>query len=298
MNITVGLAAAATPTPRARWSATRCNDVSEHMSFLEMLDVLNERLTTAGRGPDRLRQRLPRGHLRPVRRGDQRRGPRPAADHHLPAAHAVVLRRRQDRHRAVAGRPVPGDQGPGRQPRRVRPDHPGRRLHLGADRHRARRARRAGAQERRRPRVRRRHLHRLRRLRRRLPERFGDAVHRRQGHPPRPAARRVSPSGTPGWSTWSAQHDDEGFGGCTNIGECTAVCPKGIPFETISRLNRDLLGALGQRDWLSRIVRGLAAGPATSSAGPPRSASGRAGGADSPLRPPRDAGRRGTRVCR
>ncbi|HLT59823.1 MAG TPA: succinate dehydrogenase/fumarate reductase iron-sulfur subunit [Microlunatus sp.] len=41
-----------------------------------------------------------------------------------------------------------------------------------------------------------------------------------------------------------AQHDAEGFGNCTNIGECTAVCPKGIPLETISRLNRDLLGAM------------------------------------------------------
>jgi ferredoxin len=41
-----------------------------------------------------------------------------------------------------------------------------------------------------------------------------------------------------------AQHDEEGFGGCTNIGECTAVCPKNIPLETISRLNRDLIGAL------------------------------------------------------
>ena len=40
------------------------------------------------------------------------------------------------------------------------------------------------------------------------------------------------------------QHDHEGFGGCTNIGECTAACPKGIPLDTISRLNRDLLGAL------------------------------------------------------
>ncbi len=40
------------------------------------------------------------------------------------------------------------------------------------------------------------------------------------------------------------QQDAEGFGACTNIGECTAVCPKGIPFETISRLNRDLLGSL------------------------------------------------------
>ncbi len=40
------------------------------------------------------------------------------------------------------------------------------------------------------------------------------------------------------------QHDAEDFGGCTNIGECTAVCPKGIPLDTISQLNRDLLGAL------------------------------------------------------
>ena len=41
-----------------------------------------------------------------------------------------------------------------------------------------------------------------------------------------------------------AQQDREGFGGCTNIGECSAVCPKGISMETISRLNHDLLGAL------------------------------------------------------
>jgi succinate dehydrogenase / fumarate reductase, iron-sulfur subunit len=40
-----------------------------------------------------------------------------------------------------------------------------------------------------------------------------------------------------------AQMDAEGFGGCTNTGECTAVCPKGIPLETISRLNADLLRA-------------------------------------------------------
>ncbi|RYJ06786.1 MAG: succinate dehydrogenase/fumarate reductase iron-sulfur subunit, partial [Actinomycetales bacterium] len=33
-------------------------------------------------------------------------------------------------------------------------------------------------------------------------------------------------------------------GGCTNIGECTTACPKGIPLDVISRLNRDLLGAL------------------------------------------------------
>ncbi|MCU1605203.1 MAG: sdhB [Modestobacter sp.] len=41
-----------------------------------------------------------------------------------------------------------------------------------------------------------------------------------------------------------SQQDAEDFGGCTNIGECSAVCPKGISMETISRLNHDLLGAL------------------------------------------------------
>ncbi|MEO6470755.1 MAG: succinate dehydrogenase/fumarate reductase iron-sulfur subunit [Aeromicrobium sp.] len=39
-------------------------------------------------------------------------------------------------------------------------------------------------------------------------------------------------------------HDDEGFGGCTNIGECTSACPKSIPLDVISQLNRDLMGAL------------------------------------------------------
>ncbi|WP_182875910.1 succinate dehydrogenase/fumarate reductase iron-sulfur subunit [Microbispora sp. H10670] len=37
------------------------------------------------------------------------------------------------------------------------------------------------------------------------------------------------------------QMDAEGFGGCTNTGECTAVCPKGIPFDTIARMNADYL---------------------------------------------------------
>ena len=40
------------------------------------------------------------------------------------------------------------------------------------------------------------------------------------------------------------QHDAEGFGGCTQIGECTAVCPKGIQLDVISRYHRDVLAAL------------------------------------------------------
>ena len=40
-----------------------------------------------------------------------------------------------------------------------------------------------------------------------------------------------------------AQHDDEGFGACTQIGECTAVCPKDIQLDVISRFDRDVLSA-------------------------------------------------------
>lgn len=42
------------------------------------------------------------------------------------------------------------------------------------------------------------------------------------------------------------QHDHEGFGGCTNIGECAAACPKEIPLDVISQLNRDLRTAIKQ----------------------------------------------------
>lgn len=41
-----------------------------------------------------------------------------------------------------------------------------------------------------------------------------------------------------------SQHDGEGFGGCSNIGECSVACPKGIPLDVISTLNHDLRHAL------------------------------------------------------
>lgn len=40
------------------------------------------------------------------------------------------------------------------------------------------------------------------------------------------------------------QHDKEGFGSCTNFGECAAACPKSVPLETIANLNRQLGKAL------------------------------------------------------
>ena len=40
-----------------------------------------------------------------------------------------------------------------------------------------------------------------------------------------------------------AQMDLEGFGACTNTGACSAECPKGISLTHIARMNRDFLSA-------------------------------------------------------
>ncbi len=40
-----------------------------------------------------------------------------------------------------------------------------------------------------------------------------------------------------------AQMDAEGFGACTNTGACSAACPKEISQETIAQMNRDFLRA-------------------------------------------------------
>lgn len=40
-----------------------------------------------------------------------------------------------------------------------------------------------------------------------------------------------------------AQMDKEGFGACTNTGACEAVCPKGINLSNIARMNADYLAA-------------------------------------------------------
>jgi succinate dehydrogenase / fumarate reductase, iron-sulfur subunit len=41
-----------------------------------------------------------------------------------------------------------------------------------------------------------------------------------------------------------AQMDEEGFGNCTNIGSCEAACPKGITLDNIARMNREYWKAL------------------------------------------------------
>ena len=41
-----------------------------------------------------------------------------------------------------------------------------------------------------------------------------------------------------------AQMDAEGFGGCTNHGECEAACPKGVSLSWIARMNRELVRSM------------------------------------------------------
>ena len=117
-------------------------NVSPDMSFLEMLDVVNEGLIGKGEDPIAfdsdcregicgtcgfLINGVPHGpepgttvcqlHMRRFKDGDT---------HHA---------------RAVARAGLPGHQGPGRRSQRVRSDHPGRRLHVGQRRRRAGRQR-------------------------------------------------------------------------------------------------------------------------------------------------------------
>lgn len=40
-----------------------------------------------------------------------------------------------------------------------------------------------------------------------------------------------------------AQHDAEGFGRCSNVGACEAECPKEISIDNIARLNREFFAA-------------------------------------------------------
>ncbi|WP_179344481.1 succinate dehydrogenase/fumarate reductase iron-sulfur subunit [Winogradskyella ursingii] len=43
------------------------------------------------------------------------------------------------------------------------------------------------------------------------------------------------------------QMDEEGFGNCTNTGACEVECPKGISLENIARMNREYLVATAKR---------------------------------------------------
>ncbi len=53
-----------------------------------------------------------------------------------------------------------------------------------------------------------------------------------------------------------AQIETEAFGSCTNYGECEAVCPKGISIDFIAMLNRDFLKAAVRVEREARVAGG------------------------------------------
>ena len=85
-------------------------------------------------------------------------------------------------------------------------------------------------------------VHRLWRLRSRLPQRLRFAVHRRQVDPSRTLT--PGPAGAlPARASDGGPDGHRAFRGCTLYGECQEACPKLISIDTITRMNRDFLRA-------------------------------------------------------
>ena len=90
-------------------------------------------------------------------------------------------------------------------------------------------------------------MHRLRRLR----GRRARTPRRRCSPPPRSSHLALLPQGQPERLTrvraMVDRMDAEGFGACSNEGECEATCPKGISIAGIARMNRQYTQAVAQR---------------------------------------------------
>ena len=219
-------------------------DIKEDMSFLEMLDVVNEGLVQKGEEPIAFDHDCREGICGTcgfVING-RAHGPRPKT-----TVCQLHMRTFKDGDtlvaRAVARRRLSGRQGPHRRPRRVRPHHRRRRLHLRVHRRRSRRQCHPRPEGERRPRDGRRGVHRLRRVRGRLPERLGHALRLGEGLAPGDSCPRASRSVPHASARWSPRWTQEGFGTCTNHGECEAACPKGIRMQFIAQMNSDFVKA-------------------------------------------------------
>jgi hypothetical protein len=146
VNVTLRVWRQANARAKGKMAIYRMNDISEDMSFLEMLDVLNERLTLRGEDPIAFDSDCREGIcgtcglvINGVAHGPQQTT---TCQLHMRS----FLRRRRDRRRTMAGRTVPGDKRLGGRSQRFRSDHPGRRVHFRADRHCSGCARHSGAE--------------------------------------------------------------------------------------------------------------------------------------------------------
>ena len=210
---------------RSRTSAPRCRS--------SRCSTWSTRAHRRGRGAHRLRLRLPRGHLRHVRPVINGKAHGPEGAHTFASCTCAAssdgevitiepwraARFRSSRTSSSTAAPSTASSG--------------RRLHLGPHRDGPRRQRRCRWRRRRRP----------GHGRRRLVSAAGPAW------PPAPTPRPCCSSAPRSRTSASCprvsrsgrrvvlmvdQHDAEGFGGCTNLGECAAACPKEIPQDVIS----------------------------------------------------------------
>ena len=213
------------------------------MSFLEMLDVVNERLTDEGEEPITFDHDCREGICGTcsLMINGQAHGPQRGT-----ATCQLHMRKFADGDtivdRAVAGGGLPGHQGPHGRPRRVRPHRRGGWLHHRAHRWRPRRQPHP-------------------RSRRSVADAAMDAAECigcgacvaacPNGAANLFTAAKVShlnllPQGqAERYRRVEAMVDtmEEYFGSCTNHGECEAACPKGISIDFIALMNKDYLKA-------------------------------------------------------
>ena len=177
------------------------------MSFLEMLDIINNETPEDGRRTHRVRQQLPRRHLWLVAAPSStaaptgRSPPRPCANSTCTTS-ATATRSSSSR---SARERIPDDQRPRDRPFRTRPHHPGRRVCLGPDRPGPRCQRDPG------PRSTSPNRHFVpppasgAARAWRLPERVRQPVHRRRRLPSSPACPRAIPNVRNAPRSWSAK---------------------------------------------------------------------------------------------
>ena len=229
----------------------RIDSISDEASFLEMLDVLNERLIAEDREPVVFDHDCREGICGScsLMIDGQAHGPEPAPRHVSCTCASSASGR--DRRRAVAGDLVPDHQGSDGRSRCVRSDRRERWIHHRADRRRARCEPDP------------------------IPKVVADAAMDAaecigcgacvaacpNGAANLFTAAKVShlnllPQGQPErFQRVEAMVEtmDEYFGSCTNHGECEAACPKSISIDFIALMNKDYLKAkLANRRELSR----------------------------------------------
>ena len=86
-------------------------------------------------------------------------------------------------------------------------------------------------------------VHRLRRLRGGVQERLGGALHVGQDHPPGAAASGTGRTGPPRRAHGRRRWTPRASACARTKGECEAVCPKGISIANIARMNREYFRA-------------------------------------------------------